>query len=592
MAQYVHNSWPNATTGYTPFELLFGHTPTIHVTSRATDVPAIEKRGKWLQQLRERAQAAIKNAQRILICRSGRKKGQRHYKSYARGDKVWLEATNLKVTHPTAKLAPKWYGPFIISEVISPIAFRLDLLAQWKIHNVFHMSLLLPYKEMEEHSENFPSPPPDLIEGEEEYEVERVVKSRRYGRKKELQYLLRWKGYSQAHDSWEPADQVHAPELIDEFHQRNPLAIKAMVVERESTSPTHSMSNGQVFYPPTPRSIPDDWELLPLPTDATTGPFQTAPLWDLLSPDNLTESDLPSAIASAVSMPAFSTEEVLASPATKGNRQDGSRDDTEPPIITTFDPYFEAFVNEYLLPTAVGGEAGTPRLPEALGLSIPEPTWGPDSTDGGLLFGVPDASNSGHSADQQPETADPWACMPPYPIPDAGASMAGVQGRQPASPRPAAHAAHVPAPPNPGAHRPRHRGAQTGNDQPGPEVANPRTDHPRRGRGRSAGGRPRYYCGRCNRDGVTHQYEDCPNWRKCAYCGRGHKDQNCKSPHEACTRYYCRVPPSHPRYVTTYHRTHHTRAPSPSGWDNDPDADADSWDQGEALYEHVDWESY
>ena len=91
---------------------------------------------------------------------------------------------------------------------------------------------------------------------------------------------------------------------------------------------------------------------------------------------------------------------------------------------------------------------------------------------------------------------------------------------------------------------------------------------------------------------MTHQYEDCPKWRKCAYCGRGHKDQNCKSPHEACTRYYCRVPPSHPRYVTTYHRTHHTRAPSPSGWDNDPDADADSWDQGEALYEHVDWESY
>jgi transposase InsO family protein len=31
LAQYVHNSWINASMGYTPFELLIGHTPTINV---------------------------------------------------------------------------------------------------------------------------------------------------------------------------------------------------------------------------------------------------------------------------------------------------------------------------------------------------------------------------------------------------------------------------------------------------------------------------------------------------------------------------------------------------------------------------------
>ena len=56
------------------------------------------------------------------------------------GDKVWLEGTNLKTTHPTAKLAPKQYGPFPITNKISDIVYQLELPPQWKIHNVFHTS--------------------------------------------------------------------------------------------------------------------------------------------------------------------------------------------------------------------------------------------------------------------------------------------------------------------------------------------------------------------------------------------------------------------------------------------------------------------
>jgi hypothetical protein len=41
-----------------------------------------------------------------------------------------------------------------------------------KLHDVFHIDLLLPYKEMEEYSPVYMRPPLDLIEGEQEYEVE------------------------------------------------------------------------------------------------------------------------------------------------------------------------------------------------------------------------------------------------------------------------------------------------------------------------------------------------------------------------------------------------------------------------------------
>jgi hypothetical protein len=98
------------------------------------------------------------------------------------GEKVWLEGTNIKTTHPIAKLGNKRYGPFLVTKVVSLVVFKLKLPAAWKIHNVFHASLLSPYKETEEHGSNFKEPPPDLINGEHEYKVEQVLDARLHSR--------------------------------------------------------------------------------------------------------------------------------------------------------------------------------------------------------------------------------------------------------------------------------------------------------------------------------------------------------------------------------------------------------------------------
>ena len=97
------------------------------------------------------------------------------------------------------------------------MAYRLELPPNWRIHDVFHASLLTPYHETTAHGPNFTRPPPDLIDGEEEYEVERIVAHRQFGRSKRLQYLIKWKGYPESDNTWEPADQVHAPELIKHY---------------------------------------------------------------------------------------------------------------------------------------------------------------------------------------------------------------------------------------------------------------------------------------------------------------------------------------------------------------------------------------
>jgi hypothetical protein len=117
----------------------------------------------------------MQRAQDLLLKRNQQQRGRKAYQPFKEGDKVWLEGRNLHMSHPFPKLAPKRYGPFLVEQVINPVVFKLKLPEQWKqkcLHPVFHASLLTPYKETEEHGANFLEPPPDVIEGEEEYEVE------------------------------------------------------------------------------------------------------------------------------------------------------------------------------------------------------------------------------------------------------------------------------------------------------------------------------------------------------------------------------------------------------------------------------------
>ena len=91
------------------------------------------------------------------------------------GDKVWLEATHLRLQYPLQKLAPKQHGPFKIVQVLSPLTYQLRLLSIWKIHNIFHASLSSPYHPTKSYGPAFSSPPPDVIDHEEEYKVEATI---------------------------------------------------------------------------------------------------------------------------------------------------------------------------------------------------------------------------------------------------------------------------------------------------------------------------------------------------------------------------------------------------------------------------------
>jgi Chromo (CHRromatin Organisation MOdifier) domain len=57
---------------------------------------------------------------------------------------------------------------------------------------------------MEVHGENFSQPIPDILNGEEVYNVEMILKHRRRGQS--YQYLIKWEGYPISEASWKPEE--------------------------------------------------------------------------------------------------------------------------------------------------------------------------------------------------------------------------------------------------------------------------------------------------------------------------------------------------------------------------------------------------
>ena len=213
IVSFVHNQWPNATTKLSPHEVLLGYAPvTVEAIMPETNNAMAEDRQMILKEHRAAAvQALNKTTQSMPPAQ------------YKVNKQVWLEAKHLTLPYQTAKLAPKHHSPFRIIKQISPVTYKLVLPPVWTIHPVFHASLLTPYHETKEHGTNYQWPPLEMIDDQEEYEVEQVISHRYYRHKKALQYLIHWKGYSVADDTWELADQVFADALVKAYHRKHPL---------------------------------------------------------------------------------------------------------------------------------------------------------------------------------------------------------------------------------------------------------------------------------------------------------------------------------------------------------------------------------
>ena len=156
LVEFTHNNQWHADRKHSPFELMHGEPPkAMPMTFEKTKYPLIEQCMHNLIQDREEALTAHELAMRRIADRR-----KNNFIPFKKGDKVWLDTRNIKVTH-NPKIGPRREGPFEISDVLGPLIYWLNLPSSWHIHNVFHAVLLWLYVENNTHGTNFPWPPPE-----------------------------------------------------------------------------------------------------------------------------------------------------------------------------------------------------------------------------------------------------------------------------------------------------------------------------------------------------------------------------------------------------------------------------------------------
>ena len=101
--------------------------------------------------------------------------------------------------------------------IISTNAIELDLLSTVKIHPVINVSRVQRYKDQVK-GQKKEQPVPVIIEGEEEYKVEKILNKKKFRGKD--QYLVWWKGYVAEKDTWEPRENLgNVEDLVQGFKE-------------------------------------------------------------------------------------------------------------------------------------------------------------------------------------------------------------------------------------------------------------------------------------------------------------------------------------------------------------------------------------
>ena len=225
LAEFAYNNSPHSSTKLSPFFANMGFHPNLSVVNSSVPSPLVTQQGAQLQDIQEYLKNELAIAQEQYKLHAD--KNRLPAPNFKVGDLVWLSTKNIHTTRPSKKLDSRRIGPFPIISKVSPLAFRLELPANLSsIHPVHHVSSLEPYVENTIPGRSQSPPPPVVVDGELEHEVEAILDSKFDRRFRDpLRYLVQWTGYHGDADrtSWQSPDDVkNAAELVDEFHARLP----------------------------------------------------------------------------------------------------------------------------------------------------------------------------------------------------------------------------------------------------------------------------------------------------------------------------------------------------------------------------------
>jgi hypothetical protein len=218
--EFAYNSAHQESISTSPFKLYCGLeplTPASTLTDKMYKVPAVSEFVSELRRGLDKAKKCLQQA--AFRSKSYADKGRRDVQLEV-GQEVLLNTQNLRLKASTPrKFVPRFVGPFKVLAKLGSVAYRLDLPAAMKCHNVFHVSLLAPFKADSRYQ---PPPPTVQVDGELEYVISAVIDHKRWGRT-QRKYLVRWLGYGPESDSWEPESYLENTEALHLYKLANGL---------------------------------------------------------------------------------------------------------------------------------------------------------------------------------------------------------------------------------------------------------------------------------------------------------------------------------------------------------------------------------
>ena len=229
--QFAIMNTVNASTGFSPFQLLMGMSPHVIPPLTSQDIAQVGPSATDTAEVIRAIETNVMEAQdNLLLAKVHQALMANVHRGaeieYAVGDRVLLSTFHRRRDymqrgdHRVAKFMVRWDGPYdVIHAYPETSVYTLDLPPSMAIFPTFHGSLLKRY--VPNDGDLFPSreharPGPIVTaDGEEEFEVDSIINRRRRGRG--WQYLVRWKGYGPGADTWLPGAAVDDLKALDEY---------------------------------------------------------------------------------------------------------------------------------------------------------------------------------------------------------------------------------------------------------------------------------------------------------------------------------------------------------------------------------------